>query len=363
MAVTVYIPTPLRKLTGQQARVEAQAQDIKGVIEDLETRFPGFKNLFLDEKGEIPRYVNIYVNGEEIEDQQTGLSLRDGDEVAIIPAMAGGATSFSEEQIRRYSRHIILPEVGGKGQKKLLTSSVLLVGAGGLGSPAALYLAAAGVGKLGIVDFDNVDLSNLQRQILHHGHDVGRPKVESAVEAIRDVNPDVRIVPHTVRLSSENILDLIAGYDVVVDGTDNFPTRYLINDACVLSGKPNVHGSIFRFDGQASVFLPGKGCYRCLYPEPPPPGMVPSCQEAGVLGVLPGLVGVIQAIETIKLLLGVGDSLAGRLLLIDTLSMDFREVRLRRSPNCPICGDHPTITELIDYDQFCGLPPVGGSGH
>lgn len=363
MAVTVYIPTPLRKLTGRQARVEAQARDIRGVIEALETRFPGFKTHLLDDQGEIPRYINIYVNGEEIEDQGLTLPLRDGDEVAIIPAMAGGASSFSEEQIRRYSRHIILPEVGGKGQKRLLSSSVLLVGAGGLGSPAALYLAAAGVGKLGIVDFDSVDLSNLQRQILHHGHDVGRPKVESAIEAIRDVNPDVQVIPHTVRLSSENILDVIAGYDVIVDGTDNFPTRYLINDACVLAGKPNVHGSIFRFDGQASVFLPGKGCYRCLYPEPPPPGMVPSCQEAGVLGVLPGLVGVIQAIETIKLLLGVGDSLAGRLLLIDTLSMDFREVRLRRSPDCPICGENPTIKELIDYDQFCGLPSVGGNGH
>lgn len=264
--------------------------------------------------------------------------------------------SFTEEQIRRYSRHIILSEVGGRGQKKLLGARVLMIGAGGLGSPAALYLAAAGVGTLGIVDFDEVDLSNLQRQILHHVHDVGRPKVASAAETIGDMNPDVRVVPHAVRLTSANIMELFADYDIIVDGCDNFATRYLINDACVLGGKPNVHGSIFRFEGQATVFAPGKGCYRCLYPAPPPPGMVPSCQEAGVLGVLPGVVGTIQAIETIKLILGIGDSLAGRLLLFDALGMDFREVRTRRDPACPICGDNPTIHELIDYEIFCGLP-------
>ncbi|MBI2919411.1 MAG: molybdopterin-synthase adenylyltransferase MoeB [Chloroflexi bacterium] len=270
--------------------------------------------------------------------------------------MAVAALPFTEEQIKRYSRHIILPQIGGKGQRKLLQSRVLLVGAGGLGSPSALYLAAAGVGKLGIVDFDVVDLSNLQRQVLHHGHDVGRPKVVSAADTIADINPDVQVVKHQVRLSSENIMDIISDYDVVVDGCDNFPTRYLVNDACVMGKRPNVHGSIFLFEGQATVFLPGQGCYRCLYPEPPPPGMVPSCQEAGVLGVLPGIVGLIQAVETVKIVLGIGRSLTNRLLLFDALAMEFRQVRLKRNPNCPVCGDNPTVTHLIDYEEFCGLP-------
>lgn len=268
--------------------------------------------------------------------------------------------SFTAEQVKRYSRHIIMPQIGGKGQRKLLDARVLLVGAGGLGSPAALYLAAAGVGTLGIVDFDQVDLSNLQRQILHHGHDVGRLKVESASESIHDINPDVKVIQHPVQLSSENIMELIDNYDVILDGSDNFPTRYLINDACFMAGKPNVHGSIFLFEGQATVFLPGKGCYRCLFPTPPPPGLVPNCAEAGVLGVLPGIIGTIQAIETIKLILGLGDSLAGRLLLFDALAMEFREVRLKRDANCPVCGDNPTITELVDYEAFCGVPATAG---
>ncbi|MBI4302596.1 MAG: molybdopterin-synthase adenylyltransferase MoeB, partial [Chloroflexi bacterium] len=251
---------------------------------------------------------------------------------------------------------IILQQVGGKGQRKLLQSRVLLIGAGGLGSPTAFYLAAAGVGKLGIVDFDVVDESNLQRQILHKTTDVGRPKVVSAAETIAALNPDVQVVQHQTQLTSANILDIIADYDIVVDGSDNFPTRYLVNDACVLAAKPNVHGSIFLFEGQATVFLPGRGCYRCLYPTPPPPGMVPSCQEAGVLGVLPGIIGNIQAVETIKLILGIGEPLVGRLLLFDALGLEFRQVRLRRNPQCPICGDNPTISELIDYEEFCGLP-------
>ncbi len=266
------------------------------------------------------------------------------------------AINFTEEQIKRYSRHIILPQVGGKGQKRLLEARVLLVGAGGLGSPAALYLAAAGVGTLGIVDFDVADLSNLQRQVLHHGHDVGRSKVASATDTIHDLNPDVKVVPHEVQLSSANIMDIIRDYDIVVDGTDNFPTRYLINDACVLSGKPNVHGSIFHFEGVATVFLPGQGCYRCLFPSPPPPGSVPSCQEAGVLGVLPGVIGNIQAIETIKLILGLGRSLVNRLLLFDALEMDFRQLKWHRDPKCPVCGDNPTVKELIDYEGFCAIP-------
>ena len=268
------------------------------------------------------------------------------------------ATVFTPDQARRYSRHIIMPQIGGKGQRKLMDAKVLLIGAGGLGSPTALYLAAAGVGTLGIVDFDEVDLTNLQRQILHHTHDIGRPKVVSASETIADINPEVQVIQHRVQLNSENALDLLEPYDIVVDGSDNFPTRYLVNDACVMLGKPCVHGSIFLFEGQAATFVPGKGCYRCLYPSPPPPGMVPSCAEAGVLGVLPGIVGSIQAVETIKLILDLGDTLTGRLLLFDALSMEFRQVKVGRNPDCPVCGDHPTVTQLIDYEEFCGIPHV-----
>ena len=265
---------------------------------------------------------------------------------------------MTEEQVRRYSRHLILPEVGGAGQRKLLNSRVLLIGAGGLGSPVALYLAAAGVGTLGIVDFDVVDLSNLQRQILHHGHDVGRPKVQSAVDTIGDLNPDVKVIPYQEALSSENVRRIFGDFDVVVNGCDNFPTRYLVNDACIFLRKPMVDGSIFKFEGQATVFLPGHGCYRCLYPAPPPPGVVPSCAEAGVLGVVCGVIASIQGVETIKLLLGLGEPLVGRLVFFDALAMEFRQVKYRRDPACPVCGDHPTITDLIDYHEFCGVPPV-----
>jgi sulfur-carrier protein adenylyltransferase/sulfurtransferase len=266
---------------------------------------------------------------------------------------------LDNDEIRRYSRHLILPEVGMAGQKKIKAASVLCIGAGGLGSPITMYLAAAGIGKIGIVDFDTVDFSNLQRQIAHGTEDVGRPKAISAKETIASINPNVEVVIHNTRISAENALDLIRPYDIVVDGTDNFPTRYLTNDACVLLKKPNVYGSIFRFEGQASVFAPHLGgpCYRCLYPEPPPPGMVPSCAEGGVLGVLPGIVGCIQATEILKLALGKGTSLIGRLLLFNALDMKFREVKLRRDPKCPLCGDHPTIKELIDYEMFCGITP------
>lgn len=266
---------------------------------------------------------------------------------------------LDNDEIRRYSRHLILPEVGLAGQKKICSTSVVCIGAGGLGSPIAMYLAAAGIGKIGIVDFDTVDFSNLQRQIIHGTADVGRPKSESAKETIEQINPNVEVVLHNTRITSENALDILARYDIVVDGTDNFPTRYLTNDACVLLKKPNVYGSIFRFDGQASVFAPHLNgpCYRCLYPEPPPPGMVPSCAEGGVLGVLPGIVGTIQATEILKLALGKGSSLIGRLLLFSALEMKFREVRLRRDPQCPLCGENPTITELIDYNMFCGIMP------
>ncbi|MGH9431919.1 MAG: molybdopterin-synthase adenylyltransferase MoeB [Terriglobia bacterium] len=269
---------------------------------------------------------------------------------------AGQSAELDREEVYRYSRHLIMPEVGMEGQLKLKQAKVLCIGAGGLGSPLALYLAAAGVGTLGIVDFDVVDFTNLQRQIIHGTEDVGRPKLQSARDAVLDINPNVEVVPFETRLTSENALEIIRDFDIVVDGTDNFATRYLVNDACVLAKKPNVYGSIFRFEGQASVFYAEEGpCYRCLYPEPPPPGLVPSCAEGGVLGVLPGIVGCIQAIETIKLILGKGQPLIGRLLLFDALGMKFRELKLSKSSDCPVCGAHPTITHLIDYEEFCGV--------
>jgi sulfur-carrier protein adenylyltransferase/sulfurtransferase len=275
------------------------------------------------------------------------------------PAQNGAeAVELSNEEVARYSRHLIMPEVGMEGQKKLKAASVLLIGTGGLGAPLGMYLAAAGVGRLGLVDFDVVDYSNLQRQIIHGTKDVGRPKLQSAADRIRDINPHVQLELHEAMFTSENALEIGRDYDMIIDGTDNFPTRYLVNDACVLLGKPNVYGSIFRFDGQATVFWAEKGpCYRCLYPEPPPPGLVPSCAEGGVLGVLPGIIGAIQANEAIKLILGEGNPLIGRLLLFDAMQMKFRELKLRKDPDCPVCGTHPTITKLIDYQQFCGITP------
>src|SRR6201996_6058978 len=265
---------------------------------------------------------------------------------------------LTTDEMARYSRHLILPEVGMEGQQRLKAAKVLCVGTGGLGSPLAFYLAAAGVGTLGLVDFDVVDSSNLQRQIIHSTADVGRPKLDSAEDKLKALNPHMKIVKYNTMLLSNNALRIFEDFDIVVDGTDNFPTRYLVNDACVLSGKPNVYGSIFRFEGQASIFATEEGpCYRCLYPEPPPPGLVPSCAEGGVLGILPGLVGIIQATEVIKLILGVGDPLVGRLLLVDSLGMRFRELKLRKNPDCPVCGTHPTVTQLIDYEQFCGVQP------
>jgi sulfur-carrier protein adenylyltransferase/sulfurtransferase len=286
-----------------------------------------------------------------------------------VSSMSGGYTAwknggfkwvqdfqYTPEQLIRYSRHFLLPEVGEEGQAKLLQAKVLMVGAGGLGSPSAYYLAAAGVGTLGIIDNDVVDISNLQRQILHANDRVGMPKVESAKKTLEALNPDVKVIPYQAKLTSENIMDIIKDYDLIVDGCDNFPTRYLVNDACVLTGKPNVHGSIFQFEGQATVFYPGKGpCYRCLYPEPPPAEMAPSCAEAGVLGVLPGLIGVIEALEAIKIILGKGDTLVGRLVHFNTLTMEINTLKLRRDPTCPMCGDNPTIHELIDYEEFCSL--------
>jgi len=317
----------------------------------------------------LRNFVNVYVNEEDIR-HQSGVEtpVKDGDALMIVPAIAGGLTAetevandlpaLSNEEIQRYSRHLIMPEVGIEGQRKLKAASVLMVGTGGLGAPLGMYLAAAGVGRLGIVDFDIVDFSNLQRQIIHGTKDVGRRKIESARDRLEDINPHIEIETHEVRLTSDNALRLFENYDIVVDGTDNFPTRYLVNDACVLTGKPNVYGSIFRFEGQASVFWAARGaCYRCLYPEPPPPGLVPSCAEGGVLGVLPGIIGAIQANEAIKIILGTESILVNRLLLFDAWQMKFRELKLRKDPDCPICGDQPTIKELIDYEEFCGLAP------
>ena len=273
--------------------------------------------------------------------------------MAATSSRAGALTPY---QVRRYSRHIIMPQVGSAGQRALLDSKVLIIGAGGLGSPVAIYLALAGIGTLGIVDYDVVDVTNLQRQILHHDADIGRSKVESAKDTLLAYNPDLNVVTYEEPVTSENAMEMMAGFDVVVSGADNFAARYLINDAAYLSGKPLVDGSILMFDGRATTYMPGRGCYRCVFPDPPPPGEVPNCSEAGVLGMLPGMVGSIQAAEAVKVILGTGEPLVGRLLLIDALDMDFREVKVRRDPNCPLCGDEPTVTELIDYEAFCGMP-------
>jgi adenylyltransferase/sulfurtransferase len=342
------------------------------VLENLASTYASLRRHLFTEEGKLRAFVNIYVNDEDVrylKNEHTPVS--ENDVISIIPSIAGGTGSkttpeeinLSQEEFRRYGRHLLMPEVGLEGQKKLKAAGVLLIGAGGLGSPVALYLAAAGVGRIGLVDFDVVDHSNLQRQILHSTTNVGRSKLASARERIAGVNPHVQVDLYETRLTSANALEILSPYDVIVDGTDNFPTRYLVNDACVLLKKPNVYGSIFRFDGQASVFYAEQGpCYRCLYAEPPPPGLVPSCAEGGVLGVLPGIIGTIQANETIKLILGIGTPLIGRLLLFDALRMQFRELKLRKNPDCPVCGEHPTVKELIDYEAFCGVAPTDGHG-
>jgi len=328
----------------------------------ISTTYPEIKRHLYNDEGRLRSFINVYLNDEDVRYlQQDGTPLKESDEIRIIPSIAGGSSAIagptlSALEVLRYSRHLIMPEIGLEGQLKLKAGKVLAIGAGGLGSPLSLYLAAAGVGKIGIVDFDVVDLTNLQRQILHSTESVGRPKLESAKARLQALNPEVQIELYETRLTSENALDILRDYDVIADGTDNFATRYLVNDACVLLGKPNVYGSIFRFEGQASVFGTADGpCYRCLYPEPPPPGLVPSCAEGGVLGILPGIIGVIQATETIKLLLGIGEPLCGRLLLFDALRMSFHTLKIKKDPNCPICGDNRTIHRLIDYNQFCGI--------
>jgi sulfur-carrier protein adenylyltransferase/sulfurtransferase len=368
MATKILIPTPLRPFTDKKDAVDAEGKTIGELLTDLTTRHSGLKAHLYNDQGKLRSFVNIYINDEDIRYlQKEQTPVKAGDTVSIIPSVAGGEPTTAEapaklpeltkDDYRRYSRHLILPEVGVEGQQKLKAAKVLCIGAGGLGSPVALYLAAAGVGTIGIVDFDIVDFSNLQRQILHSTNDVGKPKLQSAKEKLLAMNPHMNVVTHDAALSSENALEIFKDYDIVVDGTDNFPTRYLVNDACVILGKPNAYGSIFRFEGQASVFATKEGpCYRCLYPEPPPPGLVPSCAEGGVLGVLPGVVGCIQATETIKLILGAGEPLIGRFLIFDALRMKFRELKLRKDPDCPVCGTHPTVTKLIDYEQFCGVP-------
>ncbi len=356
MSVTVYIPTPFRRLAGNQVYVRAEGNTVAEVLDNLGSRYPELRHMIFDESDEVPGHINIYVNNQEmhsLKGKDTPLS--DGDELAVIPAIAGGQV-LTEDQVNRYSRHIIMPQVGPLGQRKLMAAKVLIIGAGGLGSPSALYLALAGVGTIGIADFDVVDLSNLQRQVLHHNDDVGRPKTESARDTLLSYNPDVNVVIHDGPITSENAMEIIPQYDIVINGADNFTTRYLVNDACYFAGKPLVDGSILLFDGQATVFIPGQGCYRCLFPAPPPPGLVPNCADAGVLGALTGVIGSIQAIEALKLILETGESLASRLLLFDALSMEFRVVKLRRDPKCPLCGDDPTVTELIDYVEFCGEP-------
>ena len=358
----ILLPTPLRPFADGSASVEVGGSTVADALSELVVRHPQLRKHLYDDAGRVRSFVNLYRNDEDVrylEKEETALSADDS--LSIVPSIAGGASGdssgLSNEEIRRYSRHLIMPEVGLEGQKKLKAARVLAVGAGGLGSPLAVYLAAAGVGTIGLVDPDVVDDSNLQRQILYGVSAVGRPKLQAAAERLRDLNPHVEVIPYETRLSSENALEIVRDYDVVADGTDNFPTRYLVNDACVFTGKPNVYASIFRFEGQASVFWAEKGpCYRCLYSEPPPPGLVPSCAEGGVLGILPGLLGVIQATETVKLLLGTGDPLIGRLLLVDALSMRFRELKLRKNPDCVICGPNPTVTKLIDYEEFCGIP-------
>lgn len=375
MAVSILIPTALRGFAGGKSEVTVEASTAGEALATLTTEHPSLrKHLFTDD-GKLRSFVNVYVGDEDIR-HTSGLDtpVPPGGTVMIVPSIAGGSgleqpgggakslgalPELTSDEIGRYSRHLILPEVGVAGQRQLKAARVLLIGTGGLGAPLGMYLAAAGVGTLGLVDFDTVDASNLQRQIIHGTRDVGRPKIASARDRLADINPNVRVEAFETRLTSKNALEIIKQFDVVVDGTDNFPTRYLVNDACVIAGKPNVYGSIFRFEGQASVFgVKGGPCYRCLYPEPPPPGLVPSCAEGGVLGVLPGIVGTIQANETIKLILGAGEPLVGRLLLFDAWKMKFRELKLRPNPQCPVCGDLPSVTQLIDYEQFCGIAPA-----
>jgi adenylyltransferase/sulfurtransferase len=362
MPIVIHLPTALRPMAGKNAKVSVAAATVGEALDALTREHAALRQHLYAADGTLRNFVNVYLGETDVRALKgPATPLKDGDELLIVPAIAGGsatgcspAAELSREEMARYNRHVIMPEVGVEGQKKLKGAKVLMVGAGGLGSPMGLYLAAAGVGRIGIVDFDVVDSSNLQRQVLYGVESVGRPKLTAAAERLKNLNPHVEIVPHELRLTSANALDIVRGYDLVVDGTDNFATRYLVNDACVLAGVPNVYASIFRFEGQVSVFWAKKGpCYRCLYPEPPPPGLIPSCAEGGVLGVLPGVVGALQATEALKLILGIGEPLIGTLLLVDALGMSFKRLKLQKDPKCRLCGPNPTVTALIDYDQFC----------
>lgn len=361
MKVKIQIPAALRQYTQDNKFVEVEASTVKEALIKLIEEYKGLKDHILDSEGKVRNFVNVFVNEENVRNLDgEDTKLKEGDVVTIVPAIAGGVMitqmPLTFEEFRRYGRHLILPEVGLKGQVKLKESKVLVVGAGGLGCPVTIYLAAAGIGTVGIVDFDKVDSSNLQRQVIYSTKDVGRPKVEVAKERVLALNPNVNVKTYAVTLTSDNAREILRDYDVIIDGTDNFPTRYLLNDACKFEKKPLVYASIFRFEGQVSVFDASKGpCYRCLYPQPPPPGLVPSCAEGGVLGLLPGIIGLIQANEAVKLILGIGEPLIGRLVLFDALKMEFRELKIRKDPSCPLCGQNPTINELIDYEQFCGL--------
>jgi sulfur-carrier protein adenylyltransferase/sulfurtransferase len=364
----ILIPTALRQFTDQSDSVEVTGSTVAEALNGLTTQYPNLKKNLFNDQGKLRSFVNVYVNDEDIRYlDKTETTLQGNETLSIVPSIAGGSTGVAEpetvtltnEEVARYSRHLILSEVGVEGQKKLKQAKIAMIGAGGLGAPVGLYLAAAGVGRVGIVDFDVVDASNLQRQVIHGTKDLGRKKLDSAADAMLDINPNIKIDKYDTGLTSANAMEILRDYDIVIDGTDNFPTRYLVNDACVLLKKPNVYGSIFRFEGQATVFAYEDGpCYRCLYPEPPPPGLVPSCAEGGVLGILPGLIGIVQATEAVKIILGVGETLKNRLLLYDALNMRFRELKLRRDRNCPVCGDHPTVTKLIDYQEFCGMRPT-----
>jgi molybdopterin/thiamine biosynthesis adenylyltransferase/rhodanese-related sulfurtransferase/molybdopterin converting factor small subunit len=368
----IALPTPLRPYAGGRDSVEAPGSTVGEALAQLTTQHPTLQRHLFDEAGRLRSFVNVYKGEEDVRFLQgPATPLGENDTLWIVPSIAGGAPTTEEatpalslDEIRRYARHLIIPEVGLAGQRQLKAARVLCVGAGGLGSPLSLYLAAAGVGTLGLVDFDVVDDSNLQRQILHGTSDVGRKKLDSAAARLKDINPNVRIVPHETRLSAANALDLLRDYDVVADGTDNFPTRYLVNDACVLLGKPNVYASVFQFEGQVSVFNYRDAAgqtgpnYRDLYPVPPPPGLVPSCAEGGVLGVLPGIIGSMQASEVIKVITGIGEPLSGRFFIFDALSFETRTLRIRRRDDNPVSGMNPTITALVDYEQFCGMKAV-----
>lgn len=370
MAVKVLIPTTLRLFTNHRSEVELEGETAGQVIEALSDEYPETKKALFDENGKLRSFINVFVNSDNIRNLKGyETPVKDGDEIMLIPAIAGGAPTDSvlgdikgekltNEEIQRYSRHLLLKEVGVKGQKKLKAAKVLIVGLGGLGAPLAQYLAAAGVGTIGLIDFDEVEESNLQRQVIHGTRDVGRPKVASAKDSIRQINPLVKVETYNQMLTADNALDIIGDYDVVADASDNYQTRYLVNDACVLLGKPDVFGAMYQFEGQATVYYGKEGpCYRCMYPAPPPPGLVPSCATGGVVGVLPGIIGTIQANEVIKLIVGGGEPLIGRLVTFDSWHMKWRELKICKDPDCPVCGKDPTITELEDYDyeDFCGI--------